>query len=690
MPDHGGVLSLLPLPRSAKADRIKRAPTVGRTMSDNSWVAVGTGGSPGPEQPMPRVGRCNRQQPCLNCIRRHIPHLCNPAARAAKRRERRIDAISPVRQTSEAESEVRSAGSLSDARSQAADASVGNLWPSRGAPSYHGNSYFGHQAAATMMQVPSPDIPVGLNPGRIPSTGATRSFRNERGPYAHVWEMIGHLPRQKAVVDGLTERFLMELNGVFDGVHAETFRTHYENFWDRRRGWDDMTNVDLRWLSLLFIILAFSELLGCPQPCSVETQQDREESSLHFYWAARKCVVISPTFSGESADLVRAGILITRYNIYLGRVPESWTTVSFAVRMAQAQGMHIDGERWGLPRKVLETRRRLWSTLYYLDRTIALAVGRPYTVNDKHCEHMKITNTWVDDLDPDNAAIAEPKALSDPTPSIYHLYQQKLASILGSILDDCFALTPRSTAYSTYERALDIDQELLAWAQSLPSYFQLEDPDRSMDSSLPVLPWHRLYLHSAYYFARVTLHRPYVLLPSITGQFKYSQDVCFASACAHLTSKLSFRAMTMAERLKFNIVAHHFSNSALVLAVMAVRDPHFPRTMAIVTDLQSYCEKQYADRWVNEFQLAEVKVVELCVSRIKASSRYRGTHVLDTQGAVVDNVRPSVPRPLPEPETLGTSHEPDVVFEDMTGLSRLLECGTWEEIMGRMESEIAS
>ncbi|KAL4955820.1 hypothetical protein BDW69DRAFT_108194 [Aspergillus filifer] len=304
----------------------------------------------------------------------------------------------------------------------------------------------------------------------------------------------------------LTERFLTELNGVSDGVHEESFRAHYADFWDKRRAFDDLTNVDLRWLSLLFIVLAFSELLDCPQPCSIETQKDREESSLHFYWPARKCVVIAPTFSVESADIVRAGILITRYLIYLGRIPESWLTGSFAVRMAQAQGMHVDGERWGLPRKVLETRRRLCSALHYLDRTVALAVGRPYTVNDKHCEMMKIKNIWLDDLSPEEVDAAEPRPLDDPTPATYHLYQQQLASLLGTILDDCFALAPSTTLYRTYERAMELDRSLLDWAEELPSYFQLENPDCSFDIERPFLPWHRLYLHSAYHFARLTLH----------------------------------------------------------------------------------------------------------------------------------------------------------------------------------------
>lgn len=174
-------------------------------------------------------------------------------------------------------------------------------------------------AAAIMMQVPSPDLPVGISTRQVPGIGATRYFRNKRGAYAHVWELMGYLPCQKAVVDMLTGRFVKELNAVFDGVHEETFQVHYEMFWDRRWGFNDMATVDLRWLSLLFIILAFSEFLDCPQSCSLETQQDREESSLHFYWAARKCVVIALTFSGESADLVRAGILNTRYLIYLGK-----------------------------------------------------------------------------------------------------------------------------------------------------------------------------------------------------------------------------------------------------------------------------------------------------------------------------------------------------------------------------------
>jgi hypothetical protein len=287
--------------------------------------------------------------------------------------------------------------------------------------------------------------------------------------------------------------------------------------------------------------------------------------------------------------------------------------------MAQAQGMHVDGESWGLPPKVLETRRRLWCKLYAQDRSISLAIGRPYTINDKHCMKMNITNVWVDN---DNGP-AEPRSLDDPTPSVYYACQQDLSAILGEIHDECFGLVPINTSYSSYEKVLALDRTLLAWLRGLPAYFQLNDPDTSMDQERPYLPWQRMYLHSAYHFARITLHRTYVVLESITDRFQYSRDACITSACADLKLKLGLRNVTMADRLNAGGAMHNLFNSGLVLGILAVRDPFSARTNAIIEDLAAYCEKQRADPWTNEFALAEVKVIELCITSAKRAAKNR-------------------------------------------------------------------
>ncbi|KAJ2975144.1 hypothetical protein NQ176_g5683 [Zarea fungicola] len=312
---------------------------------------------------------------------------------------------------------------------------AGQIWHSRGAPSYHGSSYFGFQSAASMMHMESPDLPIGMN-GIHANIARSGLHRDEKGPYDHIWELVGYLPRRKAVVDQLVQRYFDELNDVHDCVDEATFRASYDAFWNRKWGDDDLTAVDLRWLSLLFMMLAFAVLLNSSLDATIEAQREGEKTSVQFFWACRKAIVLAPTFTGESPDLVRAGILVSRFLMYFGRKTEAWLTSSFAIRMAQAQGMHIDGESWGFPSKVLESRRRLWCKLYSLDRCISLAVGRPYTIHGKHCTQMNMRNIWVDDMTSEEAKTAVEQPLHEPTPTLYYRYQQQLSGILGDIHDE--------------------------------------------------------------------------------------------------------------------------------------------------------------------------------------------------------------------------------------------------------------
>jgi hypothetical protein len=514
------------------------------------------------------------------------------------------------------------------------------------------------------MEIESPQLPVGMG-GIHASNSSNRVDQflhsGSKSPYAHIWELVGCLPRRKKMVDHLVNKFLDELDPVYDSVHKETFQVSYDVFWDRKWGDDDLTAVDLRWLALLFMVLAFAELLDCPLDASTETQTRSEENSVQFFWASRKAIVLAPTISGESPDLVRAGILVSRYLIYFGRKTESWLTSSFAIRMAQAQGMHLDGESWGLPPKVLETRRRLWCTLFSLDRSFSLATGRPYTINSKHCMQMKISNIWIDDTSDEEAVGASERPIDDPTPSIYYRFQQKISVVLGDIQDECFGILPTTTSYVTYEKVLALDKTLLAWADDLPSYFRLTNPETSMDVDRPFLHWQRMYLHSSYHFARITLHRSYVLLVSITDRFEYSRHACISSACADLRLKLNFRPSNMAERLMAGVAMSSLFNSALILGIIAVKDPFSNQTRAILEDLTAFCEKQRGDSWVNEFSLAEIKVVELCIASSRRSNRDGNTHAASRRATTLADRQAGANVSTSESSTSGQGADPTML-----------------------------
>ncbi|KAL6354074.1 hypothetical protein LRP88_12626 [Fusarium phalaenopsidis] len=589
-------------------------------------------------------GQC-LQTPCSTCIHRQIPHLCHLPAPSSMGTSRHRQMPSPRHhdvRTNDPIASIQTPARTTEPSTASGSgfhsSRIGHLLNSRGAPSYHGASYFGYQSAASLISMESPELPIGMSCMPNSSTRPNPHFhRDDKSPYSHIWELVGYLPRRKELVDYLVERFFTELNPVYDAVHHETFQTSYDAFWNRKWGDDDLTAVDLRWLAVLFMMLAFAELLDCSPEASPEAQRSCEETSVQFFWGSRKAIVLAPTLSGESPDLVRAGILVSRYLMFWGRKTESWLTSSFAIRMAQAQGMHVDGESWGLPPKVLETRRRLWCTLYSMDRSISLATGRPYTINSKHCMEMKIRNVWIDDNSPEDAAAAVERPIEDPTQSIYYRFTQQLATILGDIHDDFFGLAPMTASYQTYEKVMALDQILLDWAAGLPPYFRLEDADTSLDTERPFLRWQRMYLHSSYHFARITLHRTYVLLESITDRFQYSRTACISSACADLRQKLSLRNSSMTDRLLAGAAMHNLFNSALVLGIIAVKEPHSPRTNAILEDLAAYCEKMRADTWANEFVMAEVKVIELCIYTARKTSGGGSERSHSTQRPDVDN-----------------------------------------------------
>ena len=69
---------------------------------------------------------------------------------------------------------------------------------------------------------------------------------------------------------------------------------------------------------------------------------------------------------------------------------------------------------------------------------------------------------------------------------------------------------------------------------------------------------------------------------------------------------------------------HSLLSSGLVLGVLVVRDPLSARAALILEDLTAYYGKQNSDPWANEFALAEVRVIELCISSARRSRQESG------------------------------------------------------------------
>ena len=98
------------------------------------------------------------------------------------------------------------------------------------------------------------------------------------------------------------------------------FARKYEAFWSTSFQHDALSKIDMRWLALFFIVIAFGTLLSSASDVDrLEREEsvgcnpnlETDEQSWKWYWASRKCILLAPSYSGASMDLVRAGLLVS-------------------------------------------------------------------------------------------------------------------------------------------------------------------------------------------------------------------------------------------------------------------------------------------------------------------------------------------------------------------------------------------
>jgi len=134
--------------------------------------------------------------------------------------------------------------------------------------------------------------------------------------------------------------------------------------------------VSAAFMSLFFAAMAVGRLF------MTEEEQLRGYSAASLIEQAR--TLIDPWNNDFVLDHARALVLITLALNEMNLKSAAWSWLGNAVRVAQDLGLHSECGAW--PFVEGEMRRRTWWTLYILDRTLALELGRPTLIDDADCD----------------------------------------------------------------------------------------------------------------------------------------------------------------------------------------------------------------------------------------------------------------------------------------------------------------
>ncbi|KAF2164343.1 hypothetical protein M409DRAFT_67875 [Zasmidium cellare ATCC 36951] len=171
-----------------------------------------------------------------------------------------------------------------------------------------------------------------------------------------------------------------------------------------------------------------------------------------------------------------------------------WSRV--AVIVAQGSGMHRSVEGSQLSKADKRLWKRIWWTLFTRDRSVAVALGRPVSINIEDSDvEMVSEDDFIDD-EPDRPA----EYPADPIHVQFFLNYVKLCEIMGLVLSQQYSVSSKLRR----NNALDLthsDMALADWLQNCPPEVRWEPQRHHFWSAL---------LHANYYTTLCLLHRAHM------------------------------------------------------------------------------------------------------------------------------------------------------------------------------------
>jgi hypothetical protein len=216
---------------------------------------------------------------------------------------------------------------------------------------------------------------------------------------------------------------------------------------------------------------------------------------------------ISAARESHSVHNIEAMTLLVLYNLRSPSNSGIWYMIGLAMRTCVDLGLHREAHYGNVPPYEGQLRRRLFWTVYFLERVIAVSLGRPYSIADRDIDASLPLE--IDDTVRDDGLIARTLAVS-PSPT----FQASRPSSNITLGVQCIRLKRlESHIQGTIYR---VDRPIASLVSKIgPTLRLLEDWHRALP---PSTPYESDYLNMHYYKAVRLLLQPFLMILPPTDQ----------------------------------------------------------------------------------------------------------------------------------------------------------------------------
>ncbi|VTT57435.1 unnamed protein product [Fusarium fujikuroi] len=201
--------------------------------------------------------------------------------------------------------------------------------------------------------------------------------------------------------------------------------------------------------------------------------RDAVSQTRHECYFQRAMALTAATSGHHSIQQVTLLLVQCFYLLTVSKTDSCWTTLGQAVRIAQSIGLHVESPS---PKSrsatVLERRRRIWHSIYVLDRLLSLQLGRPPAIHDQDCNVALPSRRADNEIDWSSDAMEPPE--ESPSAGDYFIAVIGFSQIVGCVLRDVYGPVHSRPTPEMILGTQNLDRRLVEWKLGLPQKLRFD------------------------------------------------------------------------------------------------------------------------------------------------------------------------------------------------------------------------
>ncbi|KAF4457204.1 hypothetical protein F53441_768 [Fusarium austroafricanum] len=399
-------------------------------------------------------------------------------------------------------------------------------------------------------------VPLLLGPGRVTPK---------------LEDIMADIP-PKHIADRLVSRYFTSDQPSIIITHSGEFEGEY------RRFWNDPNSVSVQWIGMFFGILATGTFLYIRSqdelPAGMGPPLEVAES---FQQRCTDCLLLSKYSTAPGKYTIETllfnihGEFVRRRDAHLG----VWILCGIVIRLAMRMGYHRDPDSY--PRISPfhgEMRRRVWGVIQQLDILTSCQLGLPSLIQESQCDTRLPRNINDEDFSPESTQLPPPRPETQGTGILYTRVKVRMMSIFRTIFNQVSLGKTEN-----YEDIMALDKKLHQVHQAMPSCYKIAKLEDCI--MVPTYLLIRRYnLELLFQKARCTLHRYHMTKAYQDPKYNYSRTTCVDAAMTVLGHQASILREVQVGGLLYkdkwfltSLERHDFSLASMVICLELSKPP---------------------------------------------------------------------------------------------------------------------